>query len=119
MGHILDPRKGLGPWLRKESEVPKEPTKNKARRSGCCPIGEPWNGSCGRLRPAWAKKRRRNPAGSCPRGNVSGLRGIIRPEQVRLAREALEISPDCADAYVLLAEHAKTPTRPASTTSTA
>ena len=29
-------------------------------------------------------------------------------EQVRLARKALEISPDCADAYVLLAEHAKT-----------
>ena len=28
-------------------------------------------------------------------------------EQVRLARQALEISPDCADAYVLLAEHAK------------
>ena len=27
-------------------------------------------------------------------------------EQVRLARKALEISPDCADAYVLLAEHA-------------
>jgi tetratricopeptide (TPR) repeat protein len=31
------------------------------------------------------------------------------PEQrVRLAHEALEISPDCADAYVLLAEHAPT-----------
>lgn len=29
-------------------------------------------------------------------------------EQIRLARQALEISPDCADAYVLLAEHAKT-----------
>ena len=29
-------------------------------------------------------------------------------EQVRLARKALEISPDCADAYVLLAEHAQT-----------
>ncbi|MGA2616370.1 MAG: hypothetical protein ABSF26_02095 [Thermoguttaceae bacterium] len=29
-------------------------------------------------------------------------------EQVRLARKALEISPDCADAYVLLAEHART-----------
>ena len=29
-------------------------------------------------------------------------------EQVRLARKALEISPDCADAYVLLAEHAAT-----------
>ena len=28
-------------------------------------------------------------------------------EQVRLARKALEISPDCADAYVLLAEHAE------------
>jgi tetratricopeptide (TPR) repeat protein len=27
-------------------------------------------------------------------------------EQVRLARQALKISPDCADAYVLLAEHA-------------
>jgi hypothetical protein len=27
-------------------------------------------------------------------------------EQVRLARLALEISPDCTDAYVLLAEHA-------------
>jgi tetratricopeptide (TPR) repeat protein len=27
-------------------------------------------------------------------------------EQVRLARQALEICPDCADAYVLLAEHA-------------
>ena len=27
--------------------------------------------------------------------------------QVRLAKQALEISPDCADAYVLLAEHAK------------
>ena len=30
------------------------------------------------------------------------------PQQVRLARQALEISPDCADAYVLLAEHAET-----------
>jgi tetratricopeptide (TPR) repeat protein len=29
-------------------------------------------------------------------------------EQVRLARKALEISPDCADAYVLLAENAET-----------
>jgi tetratricopeptide (TPR) repeat protein len=29
-------------------------------------------------------------------------------EQVRLARKALKISPDCADAYVLLAEHAQT-----------
>lgn len=29
-------------------------------------------------------------------------------EQVRLARQALEISRDCADAYVLLAEHAST-----------
>jgi tetratricopeptide (TPR) repeat protein len=29
-------------------------------------------------------------------------------EQVRLARKALEISPDCADAYVLLAERAQT-----------
>ncbi len=29
-------------------------------------------------------------------------------EQVRLARKALEISPDCADAYVMLAEHAET-----------
>jgi hypothetical protein len=29
-------------------------------------------------------------------------------EQVRLARQAMEISPDCADAYVLLAENAKT-----------
>ena len=29
-------------------------------------------------------------------------------EQVRLAHQALKISPDCADAYVLLAEHAKT-----------
>jgi tetratricopeptide (TPR) repeat protein len=29
-------------------------------------------------------------------------------EQVRLARQAMEISPDCADAYVLLAEKAKT-----------
>ena len=29
-------------------------------------------------------------------------------QQIRLARKALEISPDCADAYVLLAEHAKT-----------
>ena len=29
-------------------------------------------------------------------------------EQVRLARKALEISPDCADAHVLLAEHAET-----------
>ncbi len=30
-------------------------------------------------------------------------------EQIRLAREALEIYPDCADAFVLLAEHAQTP----------
>jgi tetratricopeptide (TPR) repeat protein len=30
-------------------------------------------------------------------------------EQVRLAREALKISPDCADAYVLLAENQPTP----------
>lgn len=29
-------------------------------------------------------------------------------DQVRLARQALKISPDCADAYVLLAEHART-----------
>jgi tetratricopeptide (TPR) repeat protein len=29
-------------------------------------------------------------------------------EQVRLARQAMEISPDCADAYVMLAERAKT-----------
>src|SRR4051812_44210541 len=29
-----------------------------------------------------------------------------RDEQVALARQALEVSPDCADAYVLLAEHA-------------
>jgi tetratricopeptide (TPR) repeat protein len=29
-------------------------------------------------------------------------------KQIRLARKALEISPDCADAYVLLAEHAET-----------
>lgn len=29
-------------------------------------------------------------------------------QQVRLARKALEISPNCVDAYVLLAEHAKT-----------
>ena len=29
-------------------------------------------------------------------------------ERVRMARQALEISPDCADAYVILAEHAKT-----------
>jgi tetratricopeptide (TPR) repeat protein len=28
-------------------------------------------------------------------------------EQIRLAREAIEISPDCADAFVLLAEHAR------------
>ena len=28
-------------------------------------------------------------------------------KQVELAREALQISPDCADAYVVLAEHAK------------
>ncbi len=28
-------------------------------------------------------------------------------KQVKLARKALELSPDCADAYVLLAEHAK------------
>jgi tetratricopeptide (TPR) repeat protein len=30
-------------------------------------------------------------------------------EQVRLAQQALEISSDCADAYVVLAEHAKAP----------
>jgi len=29
--------------------------------------------------------------------------------RVKLARQALEISPDCADAYVLLAEHARSP----------
>jgi tetratricopeptide (TPR) repeat protein len=29
-------------------------------------------------------------------------------EQVRLAQKALQISPDCADAYVMLAEHAPT-----------
>ncbi len=29
-------------------------------------------------------------------------------EQIALARQALKISPDCADAYVLLAEHAET-----------
>ena len=29
-------------------------------------------------------------------------------EQVHLARQALKVSPDCADAYVLLAEHAET-----------
>jgi tetratricopeptide (TPR) repeat protein len=29
--------------------------------------------------------------------------------QVALARKALEVSPDCADAYVLLAEYASTP----------
>ena len=28
-------------------------------------------------------------------------------ERVKLARQALDLSPDCADAYVLLAEHAK------------
>src|SRR3954454_15984988 len=30
-----------------------------------------------------------------------------RDEQVALARRALEISPDCADAYVVLAENAR------------
>ncbi len=29
-------------------------------------------------------------------------------EQVRLARQAVEISPDCADTYVVLAENART-----------
>ena len=28
-------------------------------------------------------------------------------ERVKLAKQALELSPDCADAYVLLAEHTK------------
>ena len=40
-------------------------------------------------------------------------------EQLRLAREALKISPDCADAYVLLAERARRRKRPGSTTSKA
>ena len=38
--------------------------------------------------------------------------GPSRPsgaEQVRLAQQALKVSPDCADAYVVLAEHAKGP----------
>jgi hypothetical protein len=30
-------------------------------------------------------------------------------EQIGLARKAIEVSPDCADAYVMLAEHAGTP----------
>jgi tetratricopeptide (TPR) repeat protein len=30
-------------------------------------------------------------------------------EQIQLARQAIEISPDCADAYVLLAENSRTP----------
>src|SRR3954454_11858127 len=31
-----------------------------------------------------------------------------RDEQVAMARRAIEVSPDCADAYVLLAENART-----------
>ena len=71
-------------------------------RSAC--HGTAHAGACGR---PGRGKGRRNPAGSGPGGDVSGLRGP-GAEQVRLARKALEISPDCADAYVLLAEHAQT-----------
>ena len=54
------------------------------------------SGSAGR-RP-WARPRR-----SCP-----GLRGARRQRR-ELAKDALAVSPDCADAYVLLAEHAREP----------
>src|SRR5579885_6218 len=45
------------------------------------------------------------------RAQAIAYRAFGRPdpaERVRMAREALAISPDCADAHVLLAEHAGT-----------
>ncbi|MGE3822132.1 MAG: tetratricopeptide repeat protein, partial [Isosphaeraceae bacterium] len=49
-----------------------------------------------------------------PRGRASELlkdafRATEPARVVKLARRALEIWPDCADAYVLLAEHARSP----------
>jgi hypothetical protein len=53
------------------------------------------------------------PTAKGPLGRAQTLvyQAFARPdpdERVRMARQALEISPDCADAHVILAEHAKT-----------
>ena len=52
------------------------------------------------------------PAAGTPLGKAQELMyqafGTTDPEErLKLARQALDLSPDCADAYVLLAEHAK------------
>ena len=49
-----------------------------------------------------------HPARQGPGAHVPGLRGSRTNERrVQLAKEALAVCPDCADAYVLLAEHAR------------
>jgi tetratricopeptide (TPR) repeat protein len=48
--------------------------------------------------------------GPLARAQALVYQAFARPdpvERIRMARQALEISPDCADAYVILAEHAK------------
>src|SRR5262245_23254825 len=52
------------------------------------------------------------PAASTPLDKAQELMyqafGMANPEErVNLAKQALDLSPDCADAYVLLAEHTK------------
>jgi hypothetical protein len=47
-----------------------------------------------------------HPAQPGPGAYVSGLRGTNEHRRVQFAKDALAVCPDCADAYVLLAEHA-------------
>ena len=81
------------------------------------PIGEAGMGS---LPPASSAGRRKSEPGTSGRGSGSSpleqarklaaraAEALEPRQQIALAKQALETSPDCAEAYVLLADHAKT-----------